>query len=230
MIFDFHIHSRYSFDSILSPRDILKTAKRKGLDGIAITDHNTIRGGLETKKLNKDENFYVIIGSEINTDMGDIIGLFLNDEIKSRDSQEVIDEIHQQDGLVILPHPFRNHKLNENIISLVDIIEIYNSRSTIEENNLATMIAEINKKPKISGSDAHFKTEIGLSKTEFQVENRIRTSILKNDTKIYTSYSSSHLQILSQIIKSIKTKRYLDIPIQSVRLTKGYLKNKISNI
>ena len=85
---DLHIHSKYSFDSLLSPKTILKVAKKKGLTGIAVTDHNTIRGGLEVKEINKDRDFTVIVGSEVQTEIGDIIGLYLSDEIKSRISIE----------------------------------------------------------------------------------------------------------------------------------------------
>ena len=82
----------------------------KGLDGIAVTDHNTIRGGVETEKSNKSQ-LEIIIGSEIKTEYGDIIGLFLNEEIKSTTFWEVIDEINSQSGLVVLPHPFRKNKV-----------------------------------------------------------------------------------------------------------------------
>ena len=96
MIFDLHIHSKYSFDSISEPKKIIKVAKNMGLNGVAITDHNTTKGGLEAKKINRDHDFLVIVGSEISTEIGDITGLFLSEEIKSRNSMEVIEEIKKQ--------------------------------------------------------------------------------------------------------------------------------------
>ena len=60
MIYDLHVHSKYSRDSILSPEKIISVAKRKKLDGVAVTDHNTIRGGLAAFKLNKSRDFEVI--------------------------------------------------------------------------------------------------------------------------------------------------------------------------
>ncbi|HQE50405.1 MAG TPA: PHP domain-containing protein, partial [Fervidobacterium sp.] len=153
---DLHIHSKYSFDSLLSPRTILKVAKKKGLTGIAVTDHNTIRGGLEVRKINKDRDFTVIVGSEIQTDIGDIIGLCVNEEIKSRISIEVIEEIKDQGGYVVLPHPFRGHKLNQYIIELSDAVEVFNGRSTAEENFKALELAKRYNKPFTAGSDAHF--------------------------------------------------------------------------
>ena len=128
---DLHIHSKYSFDSLLSPRTILKVAKKRGLTGIAVTDHNTIRGALEVRRINKDPDFAIIIGSEIITDIGDIIGLCINEEIKSCNSIEVVEEIKDQGGFAILPHPFRGHNLNQHIIEQFDAIEVFNGRSTL---------------------------------------------------------------------------------------------------
>jgi predicted metal-dependent phosphoesterase TrpH len=122
MIADLHIHSKYSYDSLLDPKKIIKVAKRRGLDIIAITDHETIRGGIETQKLNQSRDFHVIIGCEINTEVGDIIGLYLNEEIKSRNSIEVIEEIYSQGGFVILPHPFRGHKLQKILFEKIDAL------------------------------------------------------------------------------------------------------------
>jgi len=73
MKLDLHIHSKYSKDSLLKPETILKVAKKRGLGGIAVTDHNTIKGGLFTQKINDDKNFVVIVGSDIKTEYGDII-------------------------------------------------------------------------------------------------------------------------------------------------------------
>lgn len=74
MKFDLHVHTKYSKDSLLNPKTVLKIAKKKGLNGIAITDYNTIKGALATQKINDDENFTVIVGSEIKTEYGDTIG------------------------------------------------------------------------------------------------------------------------------------------------------------
>ncbi|PKP56990.1 MAG: hypothetical protein CVT88_09505, partial [Candidatus Altiarchaeales archaeon HGW-Altiarchaeales-1] len=125
MQFDFHIHSMYSYDSISKIPDIIKRARMKGLSGIAITDHETIKGAKIAEKYSNDD-FIVIVGCEINTEMGDIIGLFLNEEIKSRKSLSVIDEIKGQEGTVVLPHPFRGHKWNlisSDILENIRIIE-----------------------------------------------------------------------------------------------------------
>src|SRR5262245_37400819 len=108
---DLHVHSCFSFDSLARPEQIIWEAKHKGLNGLAITDHQTIEGALATIKLNPDPDFLVIIGAEYYTQAGDIIGLFLREEITTRDPLELIDEIHRQGGIAVLPHPYHGHTL-----------------------------------------------------------------------------------------------------------------------
>lgn len=175
MKFDLHIHSKYSYDSITSPKNIIKVAKKKGLNGIAVTDHNTIKGGLKTFKENTNKDFYVIIGAEIKTEYGDIIGLFLNEEINSRNFEDVISEINEQSGISILAHPYRNNICIDEIISKVDLIEIFNARSKKEWNIKAFKLASKYKKPISAGSDSHLYFEIGKGILELANLNSILT-------------------------------------------------------
>jgi len=88
--FDLHIHSEYSSDSFVPIKKILKFSKKIGLSGIAITDHNTIKGGLEAKKLNKSD-LVIIIGSEITLNNGgELLGLFLQREISLKELTPLI--------------------------------------------------------------------------------------------------------------------------------------------
>ncbi|MHC1635582.1 MAG: PHP domain-containing protein [Candidatus Methanospirareceae archaeon] len=185
MKYDLHVHSKYSKDSTLEPERIVKIAKRKGLNGIAITDHDTIKGGLAAKKY-EDEDLEVIIGSEVHTEKGDIIGLFISEEIKSKDVMEVIDEIKEQGGLVIVPHPFDSLRrssfhITEEYASYVDAIEGFNSRCIFEKFN--SKAKEFGKKyniPLVGGSDAHFPNEIGKGGIITE-DDDIRDAILKNE-------------------------------------------------
>jgi predicted metal-dependent phosphoesterase TrpH len=95
----------------MDPKTVLNVAKRVKLDTIAITDHNIIAGAIAIHKIREKDSIIVIIGSEISTDFGDIIGIFLNEEIKSRNVYDVIDEIKSQDGLVLIPHPFKTKSI-----------------------------------------------------------------------------------------------------------------------
>jgi len=76
--YDLHMHTNFSPDSKNKPASILRISKKAGLNGIAITDHHTIRGALLTKELNEDRDFEVIIGEEITTNRGDVIALYIS--------------------------------------------------------------------------------------------------------------------------------------------------------
>jgi len=225
MIADLHIHSKYSYDSLLQPGKIIKVAKKRDLDIIAITDHDTIRGGIETQKMNHDKDFHVIIGCEINTEVGDIIGLNLNQEIKSRNSIEVIEEIKDQGGYVILPHPFRGHKLNEYIISHSDAIEVFNSRSSIEENDQALSLAKKYNKGFSAGSDAHFALEIGMGRVSINhIDNADKIDFSPIIENISGELSYGYMVNISQIIKSKKMKSYSAIPGQIINIVNALIK------
>jgi predicted metal-dependent phosphoesterase TrpH len=200
MEFDLHIHSKYSYDSVLSPEWILKTAKKKGLDGVAVTDHHTIKGGVATAKINKSDDFMIIIGSEIKTEYGDIIGLFLNAEIKTRDFMAVVDEIRDQAGLVVLAHPYRKGKVfPTRLLDKIDLIEAFNARSPKELNRKALELAKRFEKPITSGSDAHLFFEIGRARTILAPDVEIKDLLLKGETEIEgkeSNYYFVHAQSL----------------------------------
>jgi predicted metal-dependent phosphoesterase TrpH len=87
--YDLHMHSHFSPDSRMRPENMLQKAKVVGLNGIAITDYHTIAGGLVTKDLNKDKDFEVIVGEEITTYQGDVIALFLKENIEEGRSKSL---------------------------------------------------------------------------------------------------------------------------------------------
>ena len=167
---DLHVHTSYSPCSNLSLRTIETVARKRGLDGIAITDHNTIAGALELKSL--ASQLLVIVAEEIKTREGEILGYFLTDRIpQALSARETIREIRRQGGLVSIPHPFdtlRTSRLGraalEEIIAEVDMIEIFNSRDLLQQID-SEFIEEFKKKGVIPvvGSDAHQRWEIGKS-------------------------------------------------------------------
>ena len=161
MRFDLHVHSKFSRDCLSEPKHIVSVAKRRGIHGIAITDHDVFRPFLRT--VSKD--VIIIRGSEVKTEVGDITGLFLTEGIKSNTSFRVIDEIRDQGGLVVLPHPFRGHTLPSKIIEDADAIEGFNARVSSKGNERAIELCLKQKKPMIAGSDAHFTFEIGRGLT-----------------------------------------------------------------
>jgi len=195
----------------MSPKKILKIAEHKKLNAIAITDHNTIAGGVETYKLGKKKSkIMTIIGAEIATNIGDIIGLFLNEEIKSRNALDVIDDIKSQDGLVLIPHPFKGYMIDSilPLISHVDILEGWNSRHPISSYDMKT-IKKLNK-PLVAGSDAHFPQEIGLCQNIFYHEltcvEDVRSALTNDRFMVQCIDGDAFFEPMSQIIKGLRSK------------------------
>jgi predicted metal-dependent phosphoesterase TrpH len=172
----------------MKPIKILKIAKKRKLNGIAITDHNTIKGGLEAKRLNKDKNFEVIVAAEIKTKVGEIIGYYLKKEIKTRDPKKVINEIKKQGGIAVMAHPFGHGIIRK--CAGIDIkylrglqgVETHNARNMFHwENFYAELAAAKYKLAKTGGSDAHFYTEIGRGYTLFN--GSLKSAIKKKKTR-----------------------------------------------
>ena len=187
MKYDLHIHTHYSACSILGPKTILKVAKRVKLDGIAVVDHNSIKGGVEVKKANKNKDFEVIPSIEVSTDRGHVVGMYVNENIKSREFFSVTEEIKKQGGIVVLAHPFRMMPYLRSKVKGVDIrkyldaVECYNARTSYFGNKGAVRLAEDFGLAKTGGSDAHFSFEIGRSYTLF--DGDLRNAIKKRRTK-----------------------------------------------
>ena len=202
MIIDFHTHTYHSYDSLMDPVKILKIASERGLTGIVINDHNTIKGGLECLKINKNSALQVIVGAEVATDVGDVTGIFLKEEIQSRKFSDVVTEIRKQGGLTILNHPFVGHKLDEINFEGIDLIEGFNSRVDHQRNLLAVELANKYNKPVIAGSDAHLYAEIGRCRTVYESND-----FLKPVTCEYNR-NPLHAVVISQYIKSWKRKNF----------------------
>ncbi|MBC7115312.1 MAG: hypothetical protein PWR13_407 [Archaeoglobi archaeon] len=163
--FDLHVHTEYSYDCTASLKDVLKFAKKRGLRGIAITDHDTIKGALKARK--EERELIVIPGAEISTDRGHLLALGIEEEIKSRALQDVMEEIHEMGGICVVPHPFYrlHHGIGE-IPEGVDGVETFNSRFLIGVNNAkARKLAEMLKIGQTGGSDAHSAECVGFGYT-----------------------------------------------------------------
>lgn len=183
---DFHIHSYYSPDGNMKPKDILETALSKGLDVISVTDHNSTKGGIETRDFaeEKDLPIKVIVGQEIKTISGEIIVLNLDEEIpRDMTLEETIS--YGKKGFIIAPHPFDKFRKGigddiDPIKDKINAIEIFNSRTLFSAHNkMAETYAKTNKIPGVSGSDSHFSEELGSS--YFMIESKKTTSaIFKN--------------------------------------------------
>jgi predicted metal-dependent phosphoesterase TrpH len=205
MKYDLHTHSKYSSDGYIEPKMMVKIAAKVGLSGIAVTDHNTIKGGLEAKKYENSE-IEVIVGSEILTDKGEIIGIFLTDEIISTSFIDVVDEIKSQNGIVVVPHPFdgiRSTAFHPTIADayFFDTVEIFNSRCIRRlYNDMASSYAVFNNLNVVAGSDAHFENEIGNAGVNTKSEN-IKEAIFNNDCTVFGKRSNIINPVTTKLLK-----------------------------
>jgi hypothetical protein len=221
MFLDLHVHTRFSPDSVSSPDRLLDVAKRRGLHGLAITDHESIRGALVTRDRNRDPDFHVIVGCEVATEAGDIIGLFLTDEIRSRVALEVISEIHEQGGLALLPHPFQRRPPPESVAAAVDLVEVFNARSSPESNRRAQELAGRLGKPAICASDAHFVSDVGTCRVF--VDGAGRTALLGGARALHTGYTRRYKTAASQMIKAWATGNYRAVALHAASTLKRAL-------
>ncbi|MBD3355478.1 PHP domain-containing protein [Candidatus Woesearchaeota archaeon] len=206
--YDLHTHTYHSRCSNLRPETLLKKAKEKGLDGIAVTDHNTIKGALETKRWNKDKNFEVIVGEEIMTDKGEILALYLKKDIRPGKFHKVIKDIKRQKGISVIAHPFATgirKNADQGLFKHIDAIEGFNARSLFKFENIKAQIkAKELDLPVTAGSDSHFSSEVGRAYTEF--DGTLRNAIKNKKTNIKGNNLFSFIYRLRSSLK-----KYLDI-------------------
>jgi len=169
---DLHNHTSFSSDGVMSPAELLRGARAKGLGCIAVTDHNTIEGALEALALADADPTLprVIPGIEVSTADGDIIGLYVRETIpRGLPASDSIALIRQQGGLVYLPHPFDVIRrgtiaagVREQAADQADVVEVLNGRSlTPLSVRNARRLAHRHAKPRGAGSDAHGPAEVG---------------------------------------------------------------------
>ncbi len=168
---DLHTHSELSADGGINTEQYRNIIDRGELDLIAITDHNTIDFAT---RLQKELGDHIIVGEEIMTAAGEIIGLYLTKAISAGLSPiETVLQINAQDGLVYIPHPFETIRkglhpsILEEISDHIDIIEIYNGRAFAQNKSAPAVVwSKLNRKTGVSSSDAHGIHGLGKSYTQ----------------------------------------------------------------
>jgi predicted metal-dependent phosphoesterase TrpH len=169
---DLHVHTCYSTDCLTPLERIITRCLKLGINCVAVADHNTVAGALRLKEI---APFEVIVAEEVLTPAGEIMGLFLSETIPSGLSpHEAVSRIRKQGGLVAIPHPFgrsllrrTNALVSPEILSQVDIIEAFNSRTPFSSSiaRAASLASEAGKAAS-AGSDAHTLGEIGRAYVE----------------------------------------------------------------
>lgn len=169
---DFHCHTLHSPDSLTTVETLLRWMDRRHLDMVAITDHNTIAGALEFSVTAPDR---FLIGEEIRTREGEVLALFIGEEIPGGLSlQETLHRVREQGGLVGAAHPldrWRGEGMGREVLEAIhqnlDFVEIFNARTLLPgDNRLAREVAVRLGLPGTAGSDAHTAFEVGRAFVE----------------------------------------------------------------
>ncbi|MGZ4966089.1 MAG: PHP domain-containing protein [Chthoniobacterales bacterium] len=211
---DLHTHTFFSGDGVSSPEDNIAAARVKGLQGFAITDHNTCEGVsylLEKGLMREDglpvDDFLIIPGQEVTTAEGHLlcIGATLPN-LKGTPAREVCEMIHERGGLAIPPHPYDLFRAGIRFTTLetlpIDALEVFNAATTLRRyNRFAFKYAQLRGLPMTAASDAHHAAALGTAYTILATED------------------FSVKGILAQICKSNELSQQYLTPRDSVRKT-----------
>ena len=196
---DFHIHNRFSRDSILSEDKFIRVALERGLTHVAVTNHNNVEGAIAVRDraaaLGVDEKLTVILGEEVSTSDGEVVGIFLERTVpRGLTAEQTADEIHAQGGLVSIPHPFDPLRAShirrvplEHLAAAgkIDMIEVFNSRVTFSRHNQqAAEFAARHGIPGIACSDSHSAFEVAMSFNAlpaFATADELRQGLVENE-------------------------------------------------
>ena len=196
---DFHIHTRFSRDSILSEERFIQKAIERGLTHVAITNHNNVEGAVAVRdkvaELGLADQLTVILGEEVSTADGEVVGVFLTKTIpRGLSANETADEIHRQGGLVSIPHPFdpfRGSHIKEgplrNLAEMgkIDMVEIFNCRVTLQRHNVeAAEFAARYGIPGIAASDSHSSFEVAMAFNalpSFETADELKAGLAENE-------------------------------------------------
>ena len=179
MFIDLHMHEkRYSLDSTLALEEIVEIAKKRGLDAICITDHDSMGLREYAEEYSKKTGFPIFVGIEYFSLQGDILAFGIDHYPEDRISaQEFIDYVHEQGGVVVSAHPFRHNRRGLegylDILKGVDAIEILNGSTLPDAAMVAVQYARKYGFAITGGSDCHYPDKVGICATYFP--NEIKT-------------------------------------------------------
>ncbi len=177
MLADMHVHTRYShqtiffYDGVDTPETMVKAAKHAGLDAVAITDHDSLKGVRRAVEEGKRQGILVIPGCEVSSRSGHILAYGITEEIPPNlSAEETIERIHEQGGVAVAAHPFSGFGMSLMFDTLelpFDGVEAWNA-SVMDtwQNSLAEKLADHMGVAKLAGSDAHSKEMVGYGVTE----------------------------------------------------------------
>ena len=219
--FDLHVHSIYSKDSATAVEKLVDKFNSAGFSGFALTDHGTMDGIERVKSYIRRKKLPLefIPGCEFRVVEGEIIGLFIEEMIHTHDAGELVDSIHEQGGLAVLPHPFDSirrsacppSRLHKDVLRRLDGLEVFNARcGTSGPNKKALEFAKARQPGHSSafaqtgGSDAHFLFEAGAGYTVVSKNMSLEKALRKKKTSAGGSLSPIFVHGPTALVKYAK--------------------------
>jgi predicted metal-dependent phosphoesterase TrpH len=217
---ELHCHSSASYDSLSAPAQIVRAAVSRGLTHLAITDHERIDAAVEVREL-APPGLTVIVGEEVRSTDGDVIGLFLERAVPAGLSAlETIAAIHEQGGLAGIPHPFDRFRFSglvraderrlDRLLEAADYIEAFNARVPYARaNERAALLARERGLPAVAASDAHTIMEVGVSCTRLRgsVSSAAEMLAALADTMLLTGRASLAVRGVTPAVRLIQRMR-----------------------
>jgi len=178
---DLHVHTIYSRDSLITPKDLVYYSKNRGLNACAVTDHNCLEGAY---KIARETDFLIIPGVEVTSADGHIVALNVKEPIpRGLSAVDTVKRIHDAGGVAIACHPYVYFKgcLRENVCEAFDAIEVVNARAFPFKHSVkkAEAAAKRYKLSRVAGTDSHYGPQIGYAYTEIEVTEPTVDAIAK---------------------------------------------------
>jgi predicted metal-dependent phosphoesterase TrpH len=207
-----HFHSKYSVDSLTSMEEIINEAAKHELNFMILTDHDSIEGSVRLREIvrRRKLNVEIPLAAEYKLDCGDVIAAFIEREITARTLMEFQKEVRDQNGIILFPHPFQHHKQIDDIAECADMIEVFNSRQTVYQDQQALALASEKRKPTFWASDAHRVVNLSNVILEFDQEKDLKFSLLNSTIHPVCRRKSSAFDFrVSQAIKNFRKRQWI---------------------
>ncbi|MCX8197344.1 MAG: PHP domain-containing protein [Candidatus Micrarchaeota archaeon] len=206
---DLHMHTKYSPDSLAEPKEVLTAALKKGLNAIAITDHDEIRGAIEAQAIAKKMKLkiQVIVGEEVATDEGDLLVYFVKKKIAPGPLEDVLAEAKRQNAICAAAHPYdfvrsgiHLEQIPSALLEKIDAVEVFNSRVSMQKmNQKAAEFCRKANKAQLAGSDAHHPSEIGNAYVVFEAKVKLgKKEMLSAPRDIFGKLSPFYVHLYSR--------------------------------
>jgi len=213
MKIEMHAHTFYSDDAIVSPEELVRTAKLRGLNAVAVTDHDTTKAWKRAFPAGRKYGMDVIPAEEIKVfhdgrKIGEVLAYFISEQVNPGEFLEVKDAIKEQGGVMVVAHPFdrfrNSFRMLEEYKKHMDGIEAFNARVLLNSfNTKARHFAQANSFGITGGSDSHCKYEIGHAFTVAEISDisDLPKALRKKQTRAYGKRTNPFIHSLSTLTK-----------------------------